>query len=563
MNSYPIAPSSFSNFSTATTSPQELWMQYNLDYRMLCDENHCNKGIRIRQEFQEYARDAQRQECIANARNCLRNVSPRPLYDYFITCMEFNDFPSVIRDMALYLEQRTGLDAVGVILTILAITSVSCCGRVKIEIIPDKIQSYFQPFILQVLCMAESGSKKSELHGILCEPIANVLSGLNIDDGLNHIKNSISKKYAEKAFKKKGDAKFTAMFDEIDGDWTEENINAFQDAIEKHVEVQKMVLDKYIQSPRKTAYLDNVTLARAYECAFENGECLNFVSDEADIMTKIMHRNNDEFRKFIMRGFDQKEFFVENIRKKYNFRRPSVSMCILTQPKTARRLYECDYIRDLGLTERIIPWLFRNVSDPICSTREKISSDVIELYNIKIKSLFNLFYTQDRNATQYTIKIAPCILSKVNNYLKNIQNDAKYVAYGRGWHAKSAAQAVRLACAIHFWNTDRPLDMPINDAEMRMGVRLINTINLHADLLFSPLGLRAIDAANKILKSLSRIEFPARDEILRRGITSTDIKNRTGLKREDVVYALDLLASTNHIALLDEGKKYVTVILPQ
>ncbi len=279
------------------------------------------------------------------------------------------------------------------------------------------------------------------------------------------------------------------------------------------------------------------------------------------MLLQFTQKKNEELLKLVMRGYDHEEFNYQKYYKQYKFLHPSVSMMVLTQPKSALRLYLNDYLKEHGLVERIIPWNFQSDLLGKSFDSAQITPDICEKYNAKIQSLLDYYYTHDKHAPRCIIPIESNLEVTVKQYLEKMRNHASRMNYGRGWFAKAGARAIRLACAIHFWNSDKPWDYPINAQELNLGMTLLNTINRHADLMFSPRGLAAIEAAKSIMDSINRIMYPARQKFLTEGITSTTIRQRTGYTPQMIANALDLLASCNQIALLDEGKSNVTVIL--
>lgn len=538
--------------------PRSLWLQQGLDYNRLCDENHYNQGIRIHNEYLAHASDAQRQETIANLRNRLSNTIELKLIPNSICFMSLQDFPPLIRHMARYLEDRTSLDEIGATLSILTSTAAACCGRVIINI----LDSYSQPFILQMLGISESGTRKSELKRECCLPIYEWTDVVNIDTQGDSKINSIKAAYAKKFFQQRGRLILSKEFSSSDPCMTPYDIKRMQEIIDELVESQERMLASYAPVIERTIILDNATPARLIQAAEENGESISLFSAEGDVIPQFFNKTNDKFTKLVMRGYDHEEYVYQKYNKNYKFRHPSVSMMLLTQPEIALKLYQNKYSKDIGLTQRFIPWYFSHGFHlHIFDDKFEVMPDICERYNIKIKSLLDRFYTQDKNAPFCFINVEYGLRDKVNRYLKDMQNDAQFKNYGQGWFAKAGARAIRLACAIHFWNSDDPWNRSINEDEIKLGTDLLQYITTHVDFMYSPRGLAALETAKKIMGSIDRIEYPARNTILRDGITSTVIQQRTGLPKESVLNALDLLASCNHIALLDEGKTNVTVIL--
>jgi len=537
--------------------PRDLWMQQNLNYSRLCDENFYNHGIRIHNEYLAHASEAQRLQTIAEYRNRLLNTKTFPLDTPYISHMPIDNFPPVMQNMVKYINQKTYLDHTGAILAIAAVTAAACCGRIVIKI----TDTYVQPFILQMIGIAESGSRKSELKRICCAPINQWTNEANTDVKDVASNNAIKAKYVKDLFQQKGKKELAKLLKNSSPYLTQYEIDKIQEYVDVHVDAQERALATYAPTIEKTVIVDNATPARFIKAAEENGEAISLFSAEDDVLLQFMYKKNEELLKLVMRGYDHEEFNYQKYYKQYKFLHPSVSMMVLTQPKSALQLYANDYLKGHGLVERIIPWNFQTDFFANCSDFSQIMPDICEKYNSKIKSLLDHYYTQDKHAPRCIIPIESSLEKSVKQYLEKMRNNAYRMNYGRGWFAKAGARTIRLACAIHFWNSDKPWDYPINAQELNLGMILLNAISRHADMMFSPRGLATVEAAKSIMDSINRIDYPERQKILTKGYSSTSIRQRTGYTPQMIVNALDLLASCNHIAILDEGKSNVTIIL--
>lgn len=319
---------------------------------------------------------------------------------------------------------------------------------------------------------------------------------------------------------------------------TPEDIELLKEYVHAHVESEELALADYEPIVEKKIILDNATPAGLIQAADENGESINIVSAEGDVVGKLLNKNDDRFIKLVMRGYDHEEYSYQKYRKTYKFIRPSVSMMLLMQNDIAMKLYRSEYLNDIGFTNRIIPWIFSHITYRSMLDKFEPMPDILQKYNAKIKYLLDRFYTQNRNSGFCTVNIDRHLKNTVKDYLDDMQRHAARMNYGRGWFAKAGARAIRLACAIHFWNSDTPCDKPINIDELRVGAELVNIISRHVDFIYSPQGMAAIKPAKKIMEFINRIDTPARYTILREGITSTVIQERTGLSKESVYHAL-------------------------
>lgn len=544
------------SFELFNPHPRDLWLQKRLDHDRLCDENYFNKGVRIHEEYLRYTSETQRLENINFLRNRLLDRMPEDLIPISIMIPSMLNLPDTIRHMAKFIEDKTSLDSTGIALGILAMTSAACSGKVVISV----MDSYSQPFILQMIGISESGTRKSELKNIVCSPIAEWTSLVNegvCNDGKH---NSKKLKYIKSFFQTRFKKGLSGLLENTDQIVTPEDIELIKEYVHAHVESEELALADYEPIVEKKIILDNATPAGLIQAADENGESINIVSAEGDVVGKLLNKNDDRLIKLVMRGYDHEAYSYHKYRKTYRFIRPSVSMMLLMQNDIAMKLYRSEYLNDIGFTNRIIPWIFSHITYRSIDKFEPMP-DILQKYNAKIKYLLDRFYTQNRNSGFCTVNIDKHLKNTVKDYLDDMQKHASRMNYGRGWFAKAGARAIRLACAIHFWNSDTPCDKPINIDELRVGAELVNIISRHVDFIYSPQGMAAIKPAKKIMEFINRIDAPARYTILREGITSTVIQERTGLSKESVYHALALLSACNQVTLYDEGKRNVTVIL--
>lgn len=540
--------------------PVDLARQTGWNEQRLIQENHFNQGHRIHQQYEDNVEALNRYERIRQIQMQLleRREDSMPLPN--VSQVEYNKIPDALAKAVNNLGNGTQIYQYGILLSILLATTVACCGRVKIKISP----TYCESAILHGLILAQSGCGKTTVHNRIIAPFKQFEAEINQKNGVYDNNGLYTSKILGQRISKVMKEQIANILNENFYSWGDEEIHQIEELVREGGQARQRIMQPFTDINPTTIVISAVTRAQALKLLKENGEILSIMDDEGEILKDLMAADKEELRRLILHGYTHSSYNPANKRARYNFTHMAINLLIFTQINTGIKFYNAKNIAGIGLQERLLvfcnsvyrpSWIHYNADD----------SDGYSLYNNKIRELLEKFHNPassdclEVGITQDALSYLEMNeLEQQRSLLQDIllQNDTL-----RGWYSKARGQMIRIAWAIHCWNNDKPWESDITSEDMKAAYDIMRCLWGHAQYMSSPSGFIAYRNAEKIAKSIDDIDASKIDIYEKEGITSTAIQQRTGLKKEEVINALGILSQTNKIALFDEGKGNVTVVL--
>ncbi|WP_083522135.1 DUF3987 domain-containing protein [Desulfovibrio fairfieldensis] len=544
-------------------APRRRYSREGLDFRgvRLADPLHeLERANRFYREAKEYKKNCD-EECrkhrIVREQRRLSRHSIMPLeLPIFRTC-SFQSIPQSICDTADYISNITGLDRIGIALSILGAVSIATWGRVSIFLNDD----WSEPAVDMLIQIANSGTRKSSLASYLRSPFGQFCSQAN--DGYEHRAQSIKEKarLSKKITERRAEKKFAAAFDAIGHIGQQEEIEVLTRAIADAAEFNRNLLQKVgeVHAPIQLL-VDKATSFQLASVLYEQGECQGCITAEGSMINSKLISDSKAATLFLQ-GHTQEPYVYENAKKRVKLEHPALPMVNLVQPVVASRFYGNEALNEIGVTARMVPYFHSNSAPDFLYTS---NGEPFAAYNKKILQLLEIFYTQDRNAPHYQVRVTSEALKLIYNFAEEIcdgvipdmPNVAKPCLF------KAHGQAIRFAWDIHAWNHELPHTVPVTGQEMEQAIELVSATIEHIRYAYDPCGLQAYLHAQKILESLYRITNRwEQDKLLNEGIDSSTIQRRTKINAENTNNALHLLDRHKYLAVYDDATANLKVVL--
>lgn len=501
-----------------------------------------NLDVRTFVEFQKNCEKiARTQELNITFTNMIKTV-PRPLAPNFaenVTCLQNTPLYSFAQGIS-YL---TGLKVTGCCLAAASCIAAALCGRVIVEC--DKCGAWKEPVIIRTIQSAVSGSHKTVAFDILVNPFHSFQ--VNHSAAYSLSKEEIT--LADAIIKKKN-KEIIKGIDLFDKD-SLERLKRMADKLEQNEIVKALKNSRNIPSIITT----ESTVFALQNLMEQNGGSIFYASDESTGLDKLFVRDK---LGTLARSFDQET-------ERYNYRNkeiiilhPSLCMLCYSQPAVMERIYtgqKSKILHQSGILARILPFI-HILSSNECNQRPNpiIMETESCRYASVITELLKEFYTKDQMAKTFTIHMdeeAQKLLKEFSTQLDTtpVINEAQ-----AAWKAKLTGQSVRLAAAFHFYRYGvKGIDEPITAMDYAAARDTVYILQQHNDYLVNPFGLAAQENAFKIADYLKRISSAVGKARVIGGLSSKEVMQQTGLRKQDVYYALYLLSYAGWAALYDDG----------
>lgn len=544
-------------------APRRRYSREGLDFRgaRLADPLHeLERANRFYSEAKEYKKNCD-EECrryrIVREQRRLSRHSIMPLeLPIFRTC-SFQSIPQSICDTADYISNITGLDRLGIALSILGAVSIATWGRVSIFL----NDGWSEPAVDMLIQIANSGTRKSSLASYLRAPFGQFCSKAN--DGYEHRAKHIKEKVrlSKKIAERRAEKKFAAVFDATGHIGQQEEIEALTRAIADATEFNQNLLQKAgeIHAPVQLL-VDKATSFQLASVLYEQGECQGCITAEGSMINSKLISDSEAATLFLQ-GHTQEPYIYENAKKRVKLEHPALPMVNLVQPVVASRFYGNEALNEIGVAARMVPYFHSNSAPDslYASTGEPFAA-----YNKKILQLLEIFYTQDRNAPRYQVRVTSEALKLIYNFVEEIRYDVtpNMPEVAKPCLLKAHGQAIRFAWDIHAWNHELPHTVPITDQEMKQAIELVRDAFKHIRYAYDPCGLQAYLHAQKILTSLNNItDCWEQDKLINEGIDSSTIQRRTSITAKHTNNALRLLDRHNYLVVYDNATQNLNVML--
>lgn len=473
-----------------------------------------------------------------------------PLEDIPLSLESRCNIPSDIKKQVEFLAHSYGTDYLGSIKLLLSAISMAIWGRMSIN--PTALWN--EPGILQTIAIGESGTMKSSLLKIIAQPFKRFEQDRAVPEehrNFSRARQKAGKDFVREMQKRKlrETIKVAVHSDpttalELLGQFANESAEFQIDACKK--------LNSTVQvAPR--LMLDSITPMALAKHLQEHGECANIMSAEADFIKKFILDPSADIG-LTLRGATQEQYVRPsgNTTKEIRLEHPAINILVMSQYSIAEKLYRNENLNDVGLTARFMPHFF--VSYPPLTEPD---ATAMEEYNSKIRTLLDIYYTNESQAERYTVELtrgAIDILDEFKKEINRIIENKTMPASANPWLRKACGLSLRYALAYHAWRCTMPHEYYITKDEMRVGIDIIVDSLPHVEFAFSPTGLCAANTARKIIDSIGNRPEDERLK-LEQVWNSTLIQQRIGRKSIEVNNALNLLEKLNWIILHDDGSK--------
>ena len=320
--------------------------------------------------------------------------------------------------------------------------------------------------------------------------------------------------------------------------------------------------------------VDKATSFQLAVALSEQGECQGCITAEGSMLQGKLLRTN-EVANLFLRAHTQESYLYENAKKRIDLSHPALPMVNLVQPEVAAKFYSNETLNEMGATARFVPYFYESENEGGSILREGAFDDYDENYAAQISAstanysnvvirLLNTYHSQDKNAPRYQVSVDPEALALIRDFEHEIRH---HVIPGMPEAAKPCllkahGQAVRFAWDIHAWSHELPHTVPITAQEMKQAIELVDATFEYIRYAYDPCRLQAYLHAQKILESLNNItDRWEQNKLLNKGIDSSTIQRRTGLKSEATNNALRLLDECNYLAVYDDATANLKVVL--
>lgn len=288
---------------------------------------------------------------------------------------------------------------------------------------------------------------------------------------------------------------------------------------------------------------------------FKNGGAMYFCSAEPSGYEEIIKKDALEL---VLKGFSQDLYSRISGIGHFYLPHPALNILIASQPPFLEKLIFSKKLMEQGFLARFL------IAINTLSRIKNFDIDIengVRLYRNKIFELLNNFYTRDLYAQRFKVQIRPEALSLLNTFKDDIH--MQYSASPlKNWAAKLHGQVARIALAIHAWNFGKNLlEFPINEEEINSSIEIARLLLEQALFLYAPEGYFAMKKAQQIKDSFLRITTPQEQaNLINNGISSTQIQQRTSLRKSEVFSGLDYLAKRFWVTTWDDGSGVLKVI---
>lgn len=278
-------------------------------------------------------------------------------------------------------------------------------------------------------------------------------------------------------------------------------------------------------------------------------------SSESDGIEELISKDTLEL---LIKGYGQEAYSRSSGNKSFYIPKVNINILVAAQPTFITKIISSEKLLSKGLPARWIILLNESIHTIF------IPDNIMEIkknFYYSINKFIKMFYTHSVNSKKFDVEVSQegySILSEFQEELKNNALDQSL----KSWIAKLPGKAVRIALALHAWrHKDKLLQHHINKEDMKYAVYLAKVALSHAKFIFSPNGYLAQVNAIKIYESLLRITSDTeRISLLRQGINSTELAQRTKLRKNEIIPALQFLESCNLIATWDDGGSKIHVV---
>lgn len=452
-------------------------------------------------------------------------------------CLEVNDFSYYshpLFDCATSINHETYLSNIGSMFLVCGAISSALCGKIKIKI----NENWTESAIDQIVQFAVSGQRKSACLNRIMKPFSK-------------FENKINTKYRDECFEERklyADKIFMEANREIirnffnNGNLKCEDIERGFEYIKSNIHAKNQFIGKY-KNNVSLRYCGG-TICGLEKAMIMNGGYSLIINSEGGLFLNLVNNGGE----LILKSHTQEVYIRDTAHRRIEIPNPSLSIVICTQPAIANNLYSNQYIKDVGLLNRFMPFFhFQNYP-----SKKLIQRYSTEEYDKKIEMLLNRFYTQDINEERAIMQIEAGANELINQFQQEINILITNHKYMSGWLAKLPGQAARFACDIHCWNNvDDPLLSNITHKEMEFAILLAKASIYHAEFAFADTGIIALMDGELIISKLQNINNYSRMKFMNNPISETAFSRMTGLSHQRVRNALKYLEHNNYLSLIE------------
>ena len=375
-----------------------------------------------------------------------------PLEDIPLSLEKKQDIPQDIEPQVEFLAHSYGTDYLGAIKMLLTALLMATRGRVSI----NPKERWDEPGVLQAIMVGESGTMKSSKMKATACPFRQ----FEHDHAVSEEQLAFSKA------KQKSGEKFTRAIEQIklreaikaavqsDPATALEQLMQFaSENVQFQIDANKKLASTVQVSP--CLILDTATPMALAKHLKEHGECANIMSAEADFIKKVILDSSADTG-LLLRGATQEQYvrLSGNATNQIRLERPSINMLVMSQYSIAEKLYRNEELNDIGLTARLMPHFF--ASYPPCTEPD---ATAMEEYNYKIRTLLDMYYTQDSQAEHYAVKLTAGAIDSLKEFEKEINDiieNKTMPASATPWLRKARGLSLRYALAYHAWRCTLP-----------------------------------------------------------------------------------------------------------
>ena len=461
--------------------------------------------------------------------------------------------PTDLYLIAMEMAKTTNTDILSCVMSLLSTTAIAMRSRYRV-----KLERYWSEMInLYIMLAKNSGENKSALCEMAKHPHRKFLShrrkSKTLEDmHLNEMQSTIHD--AAKGIKRAVVASYTKKILK-----SGENSKCIGSMIDKLKSVDNDFLPYVIPNrANEEIFFDVTTSLGLVKKLQSQGETIAMIEPEAGMILSRFFKDKSILPILLKcYGAESYQYDSSTPGRCVNLERPSMNILLMLQNSVMFRLFESDFLMEIGFLPRTLPILggnFENLfSDNFLFNRLKAKQDWMALYEEKIIGILERTYTQD---TERVIFDIPCEPDARSLALDFRHENRRCLEAGQYRHMvpfirKLHGTAARITGAIHGWSFPQPHEHPITAKEMEAGIALAKICRDHANVAFDTQARGTKKFAIKILKYLLRQDWSRTQPL----ISASDLqRNISGLNKAKCLPALDFLEQHNFIRQHHEPK---------
>jgi len=459
--------------------------------------------------------------------------------------------PHEMYAIARHLGKTTNTDIFSCVMSLLAATAIAMRGRYRVLL----ERHWAEMLNLYILIAKNSGQKKSALCEMVKDPHRNFLSRRRKPETPKKDRRSQMQPTLLKAAKESERAVIARHTREIRK--SGESITHIRSMIEELKSVKDEFPDDIPpKHTREEIFVDVITSLALVKKLERNGETIAMMEPEAGMFLSKFFKDKSLVPILLKcYGGEPYQYDTSTQGNCVYLERPSINILLLLQNNVMFKLFDNDFLVDIGLFPRTLPIFGGNFiydpSDSVTFDYPRNDQDWMALYEEKIMNILEFTYTQDTNREIFDIACEPSARSILLDFERD---NIKSIESGQYRHMtafirKLHGTAARIAGCIHGWTFPRPHEHPITVKEMEAAIALAKICRDHANIAFDTKSRETVHFAIKILKHLLKQDWSRSNPL----ISASDLQRSIrGMNSAKCLLALEFLEQHNFIRVHHE-----------